>query len=712
MAKKKIQANPMIPKGKWAYAANGLNYNPTNTQAMGDWHQGMDEWLKKANLQSTPASARPDDIPTGTPGHETMQDKFNNMPGGIQAGFNAFRGVGQMVSNAIPAGLQAAAALIPEQQDTKFMRPYLGQTYNPYQYGSGSSNLFENGGYMKYPNGGSFKKNPRFRADDTDMTMYPTDSTLNPPAPQPYQLNPLPPLNVPHPNREVIYEPMYDVNRQIDSYVPRFGGDWNQRDVFNFSQNLPSTMGGYPVLRGESYMEENMGSSNPYYRPYSRFENGGRMTMPYTAKDGAYMPYAPTFPSLPQNNTMPVYEQGGYMAEDGCLIPYLYLNGESGELPSSNNKVIHYDMGGYLHPYLYLNGESGELPTEGQFAASGIHIKPENRGKFTATKKKTGKSTEELTHSKNPLTRKRAVFAQNARKWHHGDDGLAMGPSPNEADYYSPSYTDMGPAPGGEMQIPQQGLPINYMPPAPTGESNIIDIGASRSRDYSDQTFSKAFNAARKELGAGKTFHWKGKEYSTRLANENKSPSGTPISRAKQVAPENRTFYNRQANEKWDAMKRNAPHEIVNGQTHYMRDAPPYHYYPGQPFFGEGEGSPAAMSKRAKGEQPGVDLAKTLLGLLMAGTSTRSYQQIPGTPQGRLPSGPSDAMPQLPPGSPRALPSGGYRALPSPTGTPFPQVPIPPRSFAYGGNMNVGDELDLTPEQIQYYRSLGYDFSE
>ena len=47
----------------------------------------------------------------------------------------------------------------------------------------------------------------------------------------------------------------------------------------------------------------------------------------------------------------------------------------------------------------------------------GIEIKPENKGKFTATKKATGKSTEELTHSKNPLTRKRAIFAQNAKRW-------------------------------------------------------------------------------------------------------------------------------------------------------------------------------------------------------------------------------------------------------------------------------------------------------
>lgn len=48
-----------------------------------------------------------------------------------------------------------------------------------------------------------------------------------------------------------------------------------------------------------------------------------------------------------------------------------------------------------------------------------IHIKPENRGKFTATMQRTGKSAEELSHSKNPLTRKRAIFALNARKWKH-----------------------------------------------------------------------------------------------------------------------------------------------------------------------------------------------------------------------------------------------------------------------------------------------------
>ena len=57
----------------------------------------------------------------------------------------------------------------------------------------------------------------------------------------------------------------------------------------------------------------------------------------------------------------------------------------------------------------------------------GIHINPANKGKFNATKKATVKTTAELTHSKNPLTRKRAIFAQNAAKWKHADGGPVIG---------------------------------------------------------------------------------------------------------------------------------------------------------------------------------------------------------------------------------------------------------------------------------------------
>lgn len=47
---------------------------------------------------------------------------------------------------------------------------------------------------------------------------------------------------------------------------------------------------------------------------------------------------------------------------------------------------------------------------------SGIHIDPENKGKFTATKKRTGESTSKLLHSPNKKTRARANFARMAKR--------------------------------------------------------------------------------------------------------------------------------------------------------------------------------------------------------------------------------------------------------------------------------------------------------
>lgn len=56
------------------------------------------------------------------------------------------------------------------------------------------------------------------------------------------------------------------------------------------------------------------------------------------------------------------------------------------------------------------------IPEPEKVEEESIDIDPKNKGKFAATKKATGKSTEELTHSKNPLTRKRANFAKMAKR--------------------------------------------------------------------------------------------------------------------------------------------------------------------------------------------------------------------------------------------------------------------------------------------------------
>jgi hypothetical protein len=57
------------------------------------------------------------------------------------------------------------------------------------------------------------------------------------------------------------------------------------------------------------------------------------------------------------------------------------------------------------------------------YADGGIYIKPENRGKFTAYKERTGKTTEEALHSPNAHVRKMANFAKNAAGWKHAMGG-------------------------------------------------------------------------------------------------------------------------------------------------------------------------------------------------------------------------------------------------------------------------------------------------
>ena len=54
-----------------------------------------------------------------------------------------------------------------------------------------------------------------------------------------------------------------------------------------------------------------------------------------------------------------------------------------------------------------------------------IHIKKENKGKFTASAKAAGESVQEHARSvlnnpnATPLQKKRANFARNSAKWHH-----------------------------------------------------------------------------------------------------------------------------------------------------------------------------------------------------------------------------------------------------------------------------------------------------
>lgn len=62
---------------------------------------------------------------------------------------------------------------------------------------------------------------------------------------------------------------------------------------------------------------------------------------------------------------------------------------------------------------------NGGKPDRNIFESGGIYIKPENRGKFTALKKRTGHSATWFKQNGTPAQKKMATFALNAAKWKH-----------------------------------------------------------------------------------------------------------------------------------------------------------------------------------------------------------------------------------------------------------------------------------------------------
>lgn len=74
-----------------------------------------------------------------------------------------------------------------------------------------------------------------------------------------------------------------------------------------------------------------------------------------------------------------------------------------------------------------------------------IHIKPSNKGKFTEYC--GGKVTQECInkgkHSKDPKIRKRATFADNARKWKHSKGGKAFVGNVNVLDSNPKAYKEV-----------------------------------------------------------------------------------------------------------------------------------------------------------------------------------------------------------------------------------------------------------------------------
>ena len=153
-----------------------------------------------------------------------------------------------------------------------------------------------------------------------------------------------------------------------------------------------------------------------------------------------------------------------------------------------------------------------------------IHIKPENKGKFTETKRRTGKTTEELTHSKNPLTRKRAIFAQNAKKWHHafGGDLLTHGAN------FDTGVTLIGNG-GTHEENPNEGVQMGM---DAEGIPNLVEEGEVIFNDYVFSNRLRVPKEIRKKYKLKGTKPLTFAEAALHMSKESEERPNDPISQA------------------------------------------------------------------------------------------------------------------------------------------------------------------------------------
>jgi len=92
-----------------------------------------------------------------------------------------------------------------------------------------------------------------------------------------------------------------------------------------------------------------------------------------------------------------------------------------------------------------------------EFAEGGkIYIKPENRGKFTALKERTGHSATWFKEHGTPAQKKMATFELNAAKW-HGDGGNLFGDGGDETAAFTPIANPIIP------KVPEDQASVNWI---------------------------------------------------------------------------------------------------------------------------------------------------------------------------------------------------------------------------------------------------------
>lgn len=117
-----------------------------------------------------------------------------------------------------------------------------------------------------------------------------------------------------------------------------------------------------------------------------------------------------------------------------------------------------------------------DISTINTFKDGGIFIKPENRGKFTSLKERTGKSSTWYKEHGTPAQKKMATFSLNAAKWKHADGGELHTHGGNFTNGLT--YIDNG---GSHEANPFEGVQMGI---DPQGVPNLVEEGEVIFNDY------------------------------------------------------------------------------------------------------------------------------------------------------------------------------------------------------------------------------------
>lgn len=233
---------------------------------------------------------------------------------------------------------------------------------------------------------------------------------------------------------DILDTPISEINQVIDN-LPKFGNgrrfNWENYNDQN-GITFPYTNFFYdPATPAESLFKFESGKDNHKYYDYIITQSmlGNPTAKRMTGEDDRYIP---AFGQGDRSNlvigsygdyvTPSVMNVGGelmYVPNPWKVFPEWMVHNQSFRFNNPNDAIDFAENYKYSSPAFpeFFGVDNSVNYNKGK--DSGIHIKKKNIGKFTALKKRTGKSASWFKEHGTPAQKKMAVFALNARKWKH-----------------------------------------------------------------------------------------------------------------------------------------------------------------------------------------------------------------------------------------------------------------------------------------------------